>query len=256
MALGGTVAAVGGLEWTSPAAARAADDHFPSNTALYADPSLVEGVDYGRRYRRHAAFDDRQDGAGGAFPQTVILALHGGGIEPGCSELCLAVAGYHPATMATTAPVYDYWMFEGLKSRDNGDLHVTATHCDDPVAERLAAGATRLVSLHGCSPSQAGLPAGTRAVLVGGLDTELKSRLIAAMAGAGIQAIDAADTPDLGGTDPRNICNRTFTGVGAQLELTTQLRDDMFLLHTAADRKNTTTDLFRNFVTATRTALA
>ncbi|MEV7629824.1 poly-gamma-glutamate hydrolase family protein [Actinoplanes sp. NPDC089786] len=52
------------------------------------------------------------------------------------------------------------------------------------------------------------------------------------------------------------MCNRTFTGAGAQLELTTPLRDAMFLLNTAADRKSTITDVFREFVTATRTALA
>ncbi|MEV7629822.1 poly-gamma-glutamate hydrolase family protein [Actinoplanes sp. NPDC089786] len=73
---------------------------------------IVEGLDYGRRYRRHAAFDDRAGEVGGAFPQTAVLALHGGGIEPGCSELALAVAGYHPATMAATAPVHDYSMYE------------------------------------------------------------------------------------------------------------------------------------------------
>jgi phage replication-related protein YjqB (UPF0714/DUF867 family) len=226
--LGGTAAAplaLGGLEWTVPVVAVAADDAYPSNTALYADPGLTEGVDYGRRYRRHAAFDDSQAGPAGGFPQTVILAVHGGGIEVGCSELCLAIAGYHPATMAAAEPVHDYWMFEGL-------------------------------SLHGCTPEQAGLPAGSMAVLVGGREAALKGRLTAAFEQAGVAAVDAAGTPDLGGTDPLNLCNRTFPGAGAQLELTTPLRTAMFGTNTAAERKNTTTELFWRFVAAAREALS
>jgi Poly-gamma-glutamate hydrolase len=66
---------------------------FNFNSQLYADPNLVEGVDYARRHRRHERFDDtltRTDDV----PKTTILAPHGGGIEPGTSELCLAVASY------------------------------------------------------------------------------------------------------------------------------------------------------------------
>ncbi|MEV7629823.1 poly-gamma-glutamate hydrolase family protein [Actinoplanes sp. NPDC089786] len=81
-------------------------------------------------------------------------------------------------------------------------MHVTATHCDDPVAVLVAARATRLVSLHGCSPAQAGLPSGRQAMLFGGRDAALKSRLMAAFDQHSIEAIDAADTPDLGGDRP------------------------------------------------------
>jgi hypothetical protein len=71
---------------------------FPHNWDLYANPSLVEGVDYAGRHRGHARFDDilaRPDDV----PKTTILAPHAGGIEPGASELCLAVVGYHPANL-------------------------------------------------------------------------------------------------------------------------------------------------------------
>jgi len=72
---------------------------FNLNSELYAGPNLAEGVDYRRRHRRHRRFDDtlaRTDDV----PKTTILAPHGGGIEPGTSELCLAVAGYHPASLS------------------------------------------------------------------------------------------------------------------------------------------------------------
>ena len=54
---------------------------FNLNSELYAGPNLAEGVDYGRRHRRHGRFDDtlaRTDDV----PKTTILAPHGGGIEP------------------------------------------------------------------------------------------------------------------------------------------------------------------------------
>ncbi|MCM4084720.1 poly-gamma-glutamate hydrolase family protein [Paractinoplanes hotanensis] len=59
------------------------------------------------------------------------MALHGGGIEPGTSELFLAIAGYHPAGGATGGPVHDYWMFEGIRSSGNAALHITSASCDD-----------------------------------------------------------------------------------------------------------------------------
>jgi phage replication-related protein YjqB (UPF0714/DUF867 family) len=237
-----------------PGTARAGDA-YPSNTALYADPALTEGVDYGRRYRRHAAVDD-SDGVASAFPDTVVLALHGGGIEPGTSELCVAVAGYHPAGGVTGTPAYDHWMFEGLRSSNNGALHVTSTHCDDPVAVALAAGARRAVSLHGCTTGAAGLPDGAAAVLVGGRDATLKQRLLARYAEAGIRAHDAATVPALAGEEPANIVNRTLTGAGAQLELTTPLRAAMFGANTRSQRRHTTTAVFWQFTGATRRALA
>ncbi|MDM4718834.1 poly-gamma-glutamate hydrolase family protein [Micromonospora sp. WMMA1363] len=184
---------------------------------------------------------------------------HGGGIEVGTSELCLAVAGYHPATstpIETTAPLYDYWLFEGLRSSGNGELHVTSTSCDDPVAESLGGGARHAVSLHGCTAGQVGLPDTGQAVVVGGLDATLKAYLRQEFAAAGITALDAAAFPALAGVNPQNIVNRTLTGSGAQLELTTPLRNAMFGTNTRAQRKNTTLPLFWTFVAATRAAVA
>lgn len=260
--LAATAAAAGGAVPARPARARAAADVYLSNTHLYADRTLVAGTHYARRFRRHA----HDDSAAGhpPFPHTVVLALHGGGIEPGTSELCLAVAGYHPATLVArpaAGPAYDYWMFEGLLARDNGTLHVTATHCDDPVAVSLCAGAQRAVSLHGCGPDVPGLPDNPLAVLVGGRDTALKGRLIRELTRAyeptatTVEVVDAAGGP-LAGEHPDNIVNRTLNHAGAQLEITTELRGLMFGVNTRAGRKDTTTDVFDRFVAATRAALA
>ena len=231
---------------------------YCANTDLYADSRLVEGEDYGRRYKRHERFDD--DLVQQVDPvKTAIIAPHGGGIEPGTSELCLAVAGYHPATLEVTPPggvTYDYWMFEGLRPGDNDELHVTSTRCDDGVARSLCGGALNALTLHGCTTTAAQQPEGKEIVLVGGRNQALKQYLLEAFAVEQVEAVDALPVRALNGDDADNIVNRTLLGMGGHLELTTPLRLAMFEVNTRADRKNTTTPVFWAFVAACRAALA
>jgi phage replication-related protein YjqB (UPF0714/DUF867 family) len=231
---------------------------FQSNTDLYQDPNLVEGVDYGRRYRRHELFDDGLPEKC-AVAKTTIIAPHGGGIEFGTSELCLAIAGYHPATLAVppgTGVTYDYWMFEGLRASDNSELHVTSTHCDDGVAVSLCAGALNVLALHGCTTAQAELPDDAKTVLVGGRNATLKQHLLDEFAAAELDAIDAVDHDALNGDEPANITNRTLLGMGGHLELTGPLRLAMFEVNTRPQRKHTITKVFWAFAAACRNALA
>ena len=236
---------------------------FKFNTDLYASSDFTEGIDWARRVRRHERYDDSPRGTDEG-PRTVILAPHGGGIEPGTSELCLAVAGHHPANLPVTPPAgvtYDYWMFEGIRPDDNKDLHVTSTGCDDLMAVRLAAGALGALSLHGFQPRP---PMGPdeRVVLVGGRvpvgeENLLRQELLDGLGAAGFDARDAA-TPGNGEVDGNsecNIVNRTLLGMGAQLELSEPLRDAMFGDNTRPGRRHTTTEVFWGFVAACRDAL-
>ncbi|MDG4797314.1 poly-gamma-glutamate hydrolase family protein [Micromonospora sp. WMMD1082] len=258
-ALAGAAVGAPALVAVAPRPAVAApDDLYQTNSELYASPTLTEGVDYARRFRRHGALDDDLAGVVG-FPNTVVIAPHGGGIEVGTSELGLAVAGYHPATLTPTGATYDYWMFEGLRAANNGELHVTSTGCDDPQAESFCGGARYAVSLHGCTAGQLGLPDTAQAVAVGGLDAVLRTYLRQEYAAIGVLALDAPTTPALAalaGVQPRNIVNRTLSQQGAQLELSTPLRNAMFGTNTRAQRRHTTLPPFWSFVTATRAALA
>jgi len=234
------------------------EDVYPSNTALYQDPKLVETVDYLRRYRRQELFDDGMPRKC-AVSKSVIIAPHGGGIEFGTSELCVAIAGFHPATLAVTpgtGVTYDYWMFEGVRPSNNSELHVTSTHCDDGVALSLCAGARNVLALHGCSTSQAGLPEDAEVVLVGGLNSAFKQHLLDEFAAADIDAIDAVDRDSINGDEPTNIANRTLLGMGGHLETTAPLRRAMFVDNSRPRRKDTTTAVFAAFTTACRNALA
>jgi phage replication-related protein YjqB (UPF0714/DUF867 family) len=187
---------------------------FEHNSDLYAAPNLAEGVDYARRHRRHERFDDtlaRTD----ETPKTVILAPHGGGIEPGTSELCLAVAGYHPANLPQVPPAgvtYDYWMFEGVREDDNRELHVTSTGCDDEVAVSLCAGSLNALALHGFSDDD-------QVVLVGGANPDstpnpLRDYLVDGLRAAQFVARGPGQHGELNGNAPCNIVNRTMLGMG------------------------------------------
>jgi phage replication-related protein YjqB (UPF0714/DUF867 family) len=233
---------------------------YTSNSQLYADTThLTEGIDWARRFRRHERFDDspaRTDEG----PRTVILAPHGGGIERGTSELCLAVAGHHPANLPvnpTAGVTYDYWMFEGVRDGGNADLHVTSTGCDDPVAVSLCGGALGALSLHGFKPENAHPPRDPdeRVVLIGGGDDLLRRLLREALDDVDLPFEDTGGQGEVGGDDPCNIVNRTLRRKGAQLELSEPLREAMFGENTRPQRKHTTTGVFWTFVAACRDAL-
>ena len=51
-----------------------------------------------------------------------IIAPHGGGIEPGTTELAEAIARND----------FSFYTFEGKKRTSNRDLHLTATRFDEP----------------------------------------------------------------------------------------------------------------------------
>lgn len=71
---------------------------------------------------------------------TTILALHGGGIERGTSELVEALNGYGK---------YNTYLFEGLKPADNGSLFLRAVNFDEPTAVRLVQKSDYTVSVIG-----------------------------------------------------------------------------------------------------------
>src|SRR5262245_1106060 len=102
-------------------------DTYESMTALYADPNNVEGITYGKRWLRHDWCQMMEEQAtDNTETEGIVMAVHGGGIETGTSEIALATAGYHPATLVPSVDGYgsnDFWLFEGLLPSGNGDLH-------------------------------------------------------------------------------------------------------------------------------------
>lgn len=164
----------------------------------------------------------------------LILAPHGGGIEPGTSEIAFAVA----------VPHYNCYNFEGLKRAGNWILHVTSNAYDEPVALSAVRKASVVLSFHGCSGP---LPV----AYLGGLDVRFKEILRGQLRTAGFQTGEHEEFP---GTNPHNICNKGLCGRGAQLELSHGLRMLMFAGITREERKRPT-ELFFTFVTAVKRAV-
>jgi phage replication-related protein YjqB (UPF0714/DUF867 family) len=139
----------------------------------------------------------------------VVLAPHGGGIEPMTSEVATAIAGAD----------HSLYCFEGLSDdRPHSDLHITSDRFGEPRARRLVANAEFAVAVHGRLNREA-----PNTTWLGGLDNGLIGLAAAELADAGFKC--AADVTELSGKAPANICNASRSGRGLQLELPRDLRD-------------------------------
>ncbi len=138
--------------------------------------------------------------------QVLVLAVHGGTIEPGTSEIARALAGED----------WNLYLFEGLDSRRPKDLHVTSKRFDDPAAVALATAAVVAVSIHGEKDKHS-------EVCVGGGHERLPRETARVLKAAGFPVEFPCRLP---GTDPRNIVNRARRG-GLQLEISLPLRQSL-----------------------------
>lgn len=164
---------------------------------------------------------------------TVIVAPHGGEIEPGTSEIAEAVAGED----------LSFYAFEGTRPAGNGDLHVTSTRFDEPLGTALVAASPRAVSIHG--------EAGEREVVfLGGRDAALRRRLRDSLTAGGF-SVETHRSPALQGGSEANLCNRCRSGRGVQLELSKGLRRSFFQSLSRRGRQDRT-ERFHLFIAAVR----
>jgi phage replication-related protein YjqB (UPF0714/DUF867 family) len=196
-------------------------DRFPDFASLARESR--EGSDFAVRSRH------RDSGV-------AIVAPHGGGIEPGTSEIAEAVAGDR----------HSFYAFEGMRARGNAELHVTSTRFDEPRMIELVTRATTVIAIHG----EAG---DTEGVFVGGLDAALGERMTLALRAAGFCSGAHPDAA-LQGADPANLCNRGAGGAGVQLEIALATRRTLFAALNRAGRRRRTAR-FDALVTALRAAI-
>jgi len=172
-----------------------------------------------------------------------IVAPHGGGIEPGTSEIADAIAGDDVA-----ARMHSFYAFEGLKPRHNTDLHITSTHFDEPMCLVVVGASERVVTIHGEESTEDG-----EGVFLGGLDEVTGAGVREKLEAAGFN-VRRHPRRDLQGLDVENICNRGTSGVGVQLELSHAVRETFFESLTRKGRQHPTAR-FGDFVEAMRRAL-
>jgi len=162
----------------------------------------LEGKDY--QIRSHLR-DER----------VLIMAPHGGKIEPTTTMIAEAIAGEN----------YSCYSFEGLKDEGNGVLHIESHLFDEPQALQAVKKADVVITVHGQLNHQEGF------IMVGGLHVDLRPEIRRRLEAAGFQT----RTPPEGlqGIDPENICNRGKLKGGIQLEVSRKERD---LLKTDKER--------------------
>ena len=102
-----------------------------------------------------------------------VIAPHGGGIEPGTSEIARAVAG----------DVHPLYLFEGIKQRGNLDLHITSERFNEPRAKQLVEKSQKALAIHGEGSSSA-------TVFIGGRDCEWANLIDAALTDAGFETAE------------------------------------------------------------------
>jgi phage replication-related protein YjqB (UPF0714/DUF867 family) len=157
----------------------------------------VEGRDWSREYIPRGS-------------ATLVMAPHGGWIEPYTTELARAVAGGD----------LSFYTFQGLSEDRHGSrgtsLHITSHRFDEPVALEAVARARRVLAIHGERSRDGAF------VMVGGGSRRLRQALARKLEEAGFGLREPRR--GLAGVDPRNLCNRGREGGGAQLELSEALR--------------------------------
>ena len=136
-----------------------------------------------------------------------VVAIHGGKIEKGTTELAYALASHNN---------YNYYSFLGLKRTNNFSLHISSDEFAELYAMEMVSESEVTLSLHGCDGAE-------EFTYIGGRDTELAERIEESLTKHGFTVKE--DTPkELAGISPVNIANRNIDERGVQLEISEGLR--------------------------------
>ena len=137
----------------------------------------------------------------------LIVAIHGGNIEPGTASIASSIAGDE----------YNLYIFEGIRESGNAQLHIGSRYFDEPRSKDMVSNAETIISVHGHRDGE------NEFVMVGGLAEDLVRRVI-----DHLQAIDITVRPfetDRDPESPENICNKGMSGGGIEMEVSRKLRD-------------------------------
>lgn len=174
-----------------------------------------------------------------ATSDVLLMAIHGGSIEPGTTELVDQIALEDNAA---------YYSFQGIKKRNNSDLHITSSHFNEPKALDLVSDSLYTLSFHGYGNDK------EKHTYIGGLDEPLAERVRIELEKAGFSVSSASE--DIEGEDKKNIVNKNKRKKGVQLEISTAQRKAFFTNDdfSSANRQNRTEE-FHAYTKAIQKAL-
>lgn len=136
-----------------------------------------------------------------------VIAIHGGNIEPGTTEIAKIISGED----------LSFYSSIGKKSEgENANLHITSSRFDEPRCLALVSKSEKVISVHGKSGKEG-------FVMLGGLDEAGIRKISELLASHGFEVREA--TEGVKGDSPENICNKCSSGKGVQLEISRGLRD-------------------------------
>jgi len=150
------------------------------------------------------------------IPRCLLAAPHGGGIEPGTSELLRAISELGD---------WAWYDFAGFLRKGNQEaLRIASTLFDEPTLLALLPRTNFVLSLHGVNDT------GDQVAYVGGRWEAGRATIAATInAATATHGIHAMETPaSLRGAEPTNLTNRGKLGYGIQLEFSRAARNLLF----------------------------
>ena len=164
------------------------------------------------------------------------IAIHGGNIEPGTSELAEELARNE----------FNLYKFEGLKEKNNSVLHITSSNFDEPKADKLVKNAQKVISIHGAKGDEP-------ITYIGGLDEKLNEKVKNELEKAGFKV--GIPRAGIDGKTTNNIVNRGLTKAGCQLEITRAQRALFFENKSLKSPRTKRSEILYKYVECLRNAL-
>ncbi len=124
-----TATASGAIERSSREPGFQEENYAPYEETMSLDHAEAENADL--KWRPDVKhFGDYQIETTANGSNIAVIAIHGGKIEPGTTELAYALSSYNH---------YNYYSYRGVKKKGNAALHIASDQFDEPAALELVA---------------------------------------------------------------------------------------------------------------------
>lgn len=140
-----------------------------------------------------------------------IFTPHGGGIEPGTTELVKEIASTDMS----------YYSFTAKRKTNNKWLHITSTNFDEPTCLAMQSTATTSVAIHGSNEPEL-------AIYIGGQDVQMIKHIMEIFKKHDLDQYVAPTLKDILGLSKNNIVNKNPIKAGVQFEFSYGIRKMMF----------------------------
>ncbi len=147
----------------------------------------------------------------------LIFTPHGGGIEPGTTEICKWF----------NKNSYSYYSFTGIGTNCK-ELHITSTLFDEPKLGKILSKHQSAISFHGMTDYMKRKYKSD--IFLGGLDRPLINSLEEKLKKSGYTVATRKEHPTsfLAATNPNNVTNKCIGKQGVQIELSESIRKSFF----------------------------